>query len=343
MEREGLVMATLLDIAREAGVAKSTVSRVLRKDPSLSTSDETREKIFAAARALGYEIKQEKLLNHATTNIMVVHKDTHFMNQVDNAYYFSVRSGIEEACYKRKYKFTFTPFQFIDSVEEKPDGVLVVGNFEKTQVDLILKKIRTSNIVFIGKVNYYPEKMDWITYDIKDCVYKSMEYLRENGHKRIAYMGGYDNADTPSEFSKYVYFEQYMNTYPELVFAGSIMGEHGVESGSRMMSQWLQEKRELPDAFFISNDPIAIGAIKVLNEQAVQVPDMVSVTAINGDSSGTFSFPALSTVDVHTYEMGKEAVAVLEERIHHKRTLAKKVEFHADLVKRGSVKNLAPA
>lgn len=55
-------MATLLDIAREAGVAKSTVSRVLRKDPSLSTSDETREKIFAAARALGYEMKQEKML-----------------------------------------------------------------------------------------------------------------------------------------------------------------------------------------------------------------------------------------------------------------------------------------
>lgn len=333
-------MATLLDIAREAGVAKSTVSRVLRRDPTLSTSDETREKIFAAANALGYEMKQEKMLNRATTNIMVVHKDTHFMNQVDNAYYFSVRSGIEEACYRKKYKFTFTPFQFIDSVEEKTDGVLVVGNFEKAQVDLILKKIRTSNIVFIGKVNYYPEKMDWITYDIKDCVYKNMDYLRENGHRKIAYMGGYDNEDTPLDFSKSAYFEQYMKSHPELTFVGSMVGEHGVESGSRMMNQWLDEKRVLPDAFFISNDPIAIGAIKALNEHSIQVPDMVSVTAINGDSSGTFSFPTLSSVDVHTYEMGREAVEVLGERIQGKRTLAKKVEFQAELVRRGSVKEL---
>ncbi|ANU47056.1 hypothetical protein ADH76_30520 [Enterocloster clostridioformis] len=208
-------------------------------------------------------------------------------------------------------------------------------------MDLILKKLRTPNLVFIGKVNYYPDKMDWITYDIKDCVYKNMDYLRESGHKRIAYMGGFDNEDTPPDFSKFAYFEQYMNSHPELTFAGSMVGEHGVENGSRMMNQWLDENRELPDAFLISNDPIAIGAIKTLNEHSIQVPDMVSVTAINGDSSGTFSFPTLSTVDVHTYEMGKEAVAVLEERIRHRRTLAKKVEFQAELVRWGSVKKMS--
>ncbi|WP_252198558.1 substrate-binding domain-containing protein [Clostridium sp. MCC353] len=54
----------------------------------------------------------------------------------------------------------------------------------------------------------------------------------------------------------------------------------------------------------------------------------------------SISFPTLSTVDMHTYEMGKEAVAVLEERIHRRRTLAKKVEFQAELVKRGSVKKM---
>lgn len=331
-------MVTLLDIAQEAGVAKSTVSRVLRQDPTLSTSEETRERIFAAAQALGYQMKQEKMLNHTTTNIMVVHKDTHFINQIDNAFYFSVRSGIEEACYKKKYKFTFTPFQFIDSVEEKTDGVLVVGNFQQSQVDAILRRIKTSNIVFVGKVNYYPEKMDWITYNIKDCVYKSLDYLRERGHKNIGYLGGYDNDDTPRDFSKYAYFEEYINTHPEMDLAGSMVEEHGVESGYHMMRQWLKEEKPMPDAFFVSNDPIAIGAIKALNESYISIPDKVSMIAINGDSSAILSFPALTSVDVHTCQMGQEAVSVLGERIQKRRKISKKVEFCPVLVERGSVR-----
>lgn len=331
-------MATLLDIAREAGVAKSTVSRVLRKDPTLSTSDQTRAKIFAAAEALGYQIKQEKLLNQEGTSIAVIHKDTHFMNQIDNAYYFSIRSGIEEACYNKKYKFTFTPLQFIDTISDKTNGILIVGNFEKSQIDTMLYHLNPANVVFVGKVNYYPDKMDWITYNIKDCVVQSLEHLREQGHRKIAYLGGYDNPDTPADFSKFAYFEQYLKAHRDMEFVGSLVGEHGVDSGYQMMSQWLQENRPIPDAFFVSNDPIAIGAIKVLNERQIKVPDEVSMVSINGDSSGVLSFPPLTSIDVHTYEMGREAVEVLGERIQRKRTLSKRVEFCASLVKRGSVK-----
>ena len=103
------------------------------------------------------------------------------------------------------------------------------------------------------------------------------------------------------------------------------------------MKRWLREKKAVPDAFFVSNDPIAIGVIKALNEEGISVPDSVSVISINGDSSGEFSFPALTTVDVHTDAMGREAVEILEERIEGKRKLIKKVEYQVTLVTRGSV------
>lgn len=77
--------------------------------------------------------------------------------------------------------------------------------------------------------------------------------------------------------------------------------------------------------------------IKALNEEGISVPDSVSVISINGDSSGEFSFPALTTVDVHTDAMGREAVEILEERIEGKRKLIKKVEYQVTLVTRGSV------
>ena len=89
-----MCVATLLDIAEKAGVAKSTVSRALREDPTLSITEETKEKIFSVAEELQYKMKQEKKLKRCR-NIAIVHKDTHFMNQIDNAFYFSIRSAVD--------------------------------------------------------------------------------------------------------------------------------------------------------------------------------------------------------------------------------------------------------
>lgn len=332
-------VATLLDIAEKAGVAKSTVSRALREDPTLAITEETKEKIFSVAEELQYKMKQEKKFPKCRS-IAIVHKDTHFMNQIDNAFYFSIRSAVEETCYKKNIGFTFVPYSFLNSFDKQIDGALIVGNFDRNEVDSICETVRTDCKVFVGKVNYYPERMDWISYSIRDCVNRAMQYLTDMGHKEIAYLGGYDSADTPEEFSKFAYFKKFMEENKQLHFAGSMVGEHGVESGYQMMKRWLADKRAVPEAFFVSNDPIAIGVIKALNETGIPVPDRVSVISVNGDSSGEFSFPSLTTLDVHTHAMGREAVEILEERIEGKRTLVKKVEYQVTLVKRGSVKRI---
>lgn len=209
-------------------------------------------------------MKQEKKLKRCR-NIAIVHKDTHFMNQIDNAFYFSIRSAVEETCYQKNIGFTFVPYSFLDSFDRQIDGALVVGNFDRKEVDTICAAVRTGCMVFVGKVNYYPDRMDWISYSIKDCVYKAMGHLAAMGLKDIAYLGGYDSEDTPEEFSKFSYFKKFMAEQKQLHFAGSMVGEHGVESGYQMMKRWLREKKAVPDAFFVSNDPIAIGVIKALN------------------------------------------------------------------------------
>ena len=195
-----MCVATLLDIAEKAGVAKSTVSRALREDPTLSITEETKEKIFSVAEELQYKMKQEKKLKRCR-NIAIVHKDTHFMNQIDNAFYFSIRSAVEETCYQKNIGFTFVPYSFLDSFDRQIDGALVVGNFDRKEVDTICAAVRTGCMVFVGKVNYYPDRMDWISYSIKDCVYKAMGHLAAMGLKDIAYLGGYDSEDTPEELS----------------------------------------------------------------------------------------------------------------------------------------------
>ena len=128
-----MCVATLLDIAEKAGVAKSTVSRALREDPTLSITEETKEKIFSVAEELQYKMKQEKKLKRCR-NIAIVHKDTHFMNQIDNAFYFSIRSAVEETCYQKNIGFTsalrpsiigrdLDAFLFLPGQEPSPDSV----------------------------------------------------------------------------------------------------------------------------------------------------------------------------------------------------------------------------
>lgn len=331
-------MATLSDIANKAGVAKSTVSRALREDPTLAITAGTKERIFSVAEELQYKMKREKK-RPKCKSIVIVHKDTHFMNQIDNAFYFSIRSAVEETCFKKNINFTFVPYSFLESFDKMIDGALIVGNFDKNEVDTICEVVRTSCVVFVGKVNYYPDHMDWIAYDIKACVYCAMQFLTDMGHMEIAYLGGYDSEDTPEEFSKHSYFKKFMEEHKQLHFAGELIGEHGVESGYQMMKRWIGAK-QIPTAFFVSNDPIAIGAIKALNEAGIPVPERVSVISVNGDSSGEFSFPTLTTVDVHTDAMGHEAVAVLEERIEAGRKFPKKVEYQVSLIKRGSVRKV---
>lgn len=330
-------MATMLDIANAVGVSKSTVSRTLREDPTLSVREETREKILEEAHRLGYKIKKEKLLTQGFS-VAIVHKDTHFLNQVDNAFYFSVRYGIEKACLARHIRCSFIPFGFLKQLPASLDGLIIMGNFEKAQLEEIITAVHGVPVVFIGKINYFPDKSDWITYDVKNSVGIAMHCLAEKNHKTVMYIGGRDVAGTPQEYHKLFHFKNYLKENPDMTCVDILEGEHGAESGYQMMSQWLQNGHTLPEAVFVSNDPIAFGVLRALAERNISVPEEVSVIAINGDGPGESTAPPLTTVDIHTEEMGRESVLCLTEQMQKERSLMKEVSFTPSLVIRKSVR-----
>lgn len=329
-------MATMNDIANAVGVAKSTVSRALREDPTLSLSDETREKIFAAAQQMGYKVKKEKLLSGGMS-IAVIHKDSHFLNQLDNAYYFSLRYGVEKICLTKGIQCVFIPYSFLKQLPAHLDGAVVMGNFEEAQVENIIAATRNIPLSFIGKINYAPQVMDWITYDVKSSVDIAMKYLEDSGFQKLLYVGGIDVPGTPVEYQVQFYFQKYLEEHPEMVCAEVLEGEHGTESGYRMMKSWLELNQPLPQAVFVSNDPIAFGVLRALAEKEISVPAEVSVISMNGDGPGESTAPPLTTVDIRTEAMGEESVRCLMERVNKERQLTKKVLYSPALICRNSV------
>lgn len=335
-------MATIQDIAMAVGVAKSTVSRALREDTTLSIKEETKAKIFETAQQMGYKVKREKLLSGARS-VVVVHKDTHFLNQIDNAYYFSIRYGIEQECLKRGIQCSFMPYGFFKQLPAYINGAIALGSFHEEEVKNMIEATHNVPLSFIGKMNHTPHLTDWITYDVKGSVDVAMDYLAHLGFSRVLYVGGEDTEGTPPEYQKVFYFRRFLEEHPEFECLGVLEGQHGAESGYQMMKKWIEKNEELPQVVFASYDPIAFGVLRALTEKEIAVPGEVSVISMNGDGPGESTAPPLTTVDIHAEEMGREAVRCLEERLNKERMLTKKVVYPPSLIERSSVKSLKVA
>lgn len=327
-------MATLEDVAKLSGVAKATVSRALRNDSTLKLSPDTREKIINSARQVGYEAKSKKN-NGEKKTILVIHKDDHFQNQIDNAFYFSMRTGIENACLANAFLCNFVPYSMLDDAAKEYSGAIIIGNFKKPDLNHILKKLDTTKIVFSGLMNFFPEKMDWITYDVIRAEELLLEYLNKMGKKKIAYFGGAETPGIQERYSKFHIFNRVLSRYDGMECVGAIHGAQGAQSGYRMMKQWLEEGRELPEAIATSNDPIAFGVLRAMAEEGIN--RKCSIISINGDSSGEITNPTLTSVNVHTTRIGEQAVWLLKSQMEQERKYYIKIEITPEIVERDSV------
>ena len=94
--------AKIKDIAEKAGLSIATVSRVLNQDPNLSVTDQTREKVYAAAEALSY---QKKTFKHSLKKIAFLYWMTE-KEELEDIYFKSIRLGIEELTNTRSLNVT---------------------------------------------------------------------------------------------------------------------------------------------------------------------------------------------------------------------------------------------
>ncbi|MDL2302018.1 substrate-binding domain-containing protein, partial [Lachnospiraceae bacterium OttesenSCG-928-D06] len=328
------LMATLEDISRISGVAKATVSRALRNDATLKLSADTKEKIFTAAKELGYESKSKKNAGVKSV-ILVIHKDDHFQNQIDNAFYYSMRTGIENACFENSFVCNFVPFGRIETLENGYNGAIIIGNFIQAELQHIIKSLNTKHLVFSGLMNFYPDQMDHITYDMYRAEELLLEYLYHKNKRTVVYFGGRETPGIEARFSKFYNFKKLLNNYEGMECIGDYHGEHGAQSGYDMMKAWLKENHPLPDAIVASNDPIAFGVLRAMAEE--EMNPGISIISINGDSSGEITNPTLTSVDVHTGRIGEQAVQLLKNQIESERDYYVKVELKPAIIERNSV------
>lgn len=328
---------TLKDIAQKAGVSLSTVSRVLNYDTTLSVSDNTRQRIFEVAEELNYTKTKRVSQTPEAYKIAVV--QWYSVNkELDDLYFMTIRMEIEKRSQELHIQ-TIPVFQNqVSEISKDVDGIIAVGKYSEAQVDEL--SAISDNLVFVDWSEMH-RGFDSVMTEFKPAVLKVIDYLLPKSQDLGIIYGSEYTTDGKLKIPdpRFKAFKSIMTERelfdPRFAYEGNYTNQSGYDA----MKQAIRDLGDdLPHAFFVSNDPMAIGALKALGEENIAIPDRVSLFSFNDTSVAKYVYPELSAVHVATDQMGISAVELMKSRLENGREAPLKVTVGTKLVIRKSTR-----
>lgn len=328
---------TMSDIAKLAGVSKSTVSRALNNDSRVN--EITKQEIKNIAEKFDYKPhKVAQALAKKHTNIIAVVLPT-FPRSVSDPFFLEFLKGISEVAFEHGYSLTIPPVNNTDSElfrkifkNINADGVILTEpNFNDPRV----KFLKDRNIPFIFNGNpMINEEICWIDTDNKKASYKAVEYLIKKGHKNIATITGSLEL-VAGKFRLQGYLDA-LNDYEIKIRDKYIINSDFTEEGAYAAALDLIKFKDEISAVFVANDLMALGVIKALKEAKISIPEEIAVIGYDGIKLGEFIEPSLTTIKNPSIEKGKKAVELLIRHIENSDFQEKNILLPSELIIRDS-------
>lgn len=312
-------MITLKEIAKLTNVSLSTVSRVLNEDPTLKVRQETRDNILSIARKHNYIKKKRKYDTDSEIALevaVVLRMSERY--ETANPYFKSLKEEVFLSCKVAGYTHTPYYLEITDFSEIKKDtwGIIVVGMVDEDVIKE-LEKIST-NIVFVG-CSPNNKKYDSVVPNIEQSMIDVIDHLLSNGFITIGFIGGYSREWSIRGDNKVV-SNQRLNIFKETMTRlgkyneeNVYIGEYSLADGYKLMQEAI-EKGDLPNAFIVANDVMAVGAIKALSDYDIEVPKEVAIFSFDDSELAKYVGVPLSTVRIHTDELARAATSLLDSR-----------------------------
>ncbi|SHM98030.1 LacI family DNA-binding transcriptional regulator [Gracilibacillus kekensis] len=324
-------MATIKDIAKKAGVSIATVSRVLNYDPTLSVGEVTKKRIFEIAESMSYQKKKTR--KKITRRIAFVHWVTE-SEELTDLYYMGIRHGIEDQAKEMHLHLIKYTVNDIDDIPSDVDGIIAVGRFSKIQTEQ-LKSICT-HVVLVDS-DFDHSGCDAVLTDFQQVISQALYHLIGQEVAHIGFIGGKETLQgtiKPTEDIREHFFRRLAKENNVLNEELILQDHFNVDSGYLLMKKFISQNTLENIGFIAANDPLAIGALKALNEAKVDVPAQVRLIGVNDISVSKYVYPSLTTIRIEKELMGKTAVNLMMERLRDDRQISKKVYIDTSLVKR---------
>jgi LacI family transcriptional regulator len=330
---------TIHDIARKLNITASTVSRALKDHPRIST--ETKKAVLKTAEKLNYQPNHiAAALRNGKSNIIGIIVPT-----ADRTFFSSVVRGIEEIANTSKYNVMIC--QTYDSYEKEMDTVEallnarvdgIIASFAKntTNFDHFLKvKERGIPLILFDRSNDALEVSHVVVDDFLGA-YKATEHLIQQGCRRVAHF---------TNTRKISIYKERLRGYREalldngLPYDESLVVESNLqlEDGRNSMEQMLQ-RAEIPDGVFSASAYGILGAMQVLKEKGIRIPEEVALVGFSNEPFTSFTEPALTSVDQHSMRMGNAAAEIFLEEItsSNQKFIPQKIVLKPELIIRQS-------
>lgn len=327
-------MATIKDIAQQAGVSPATVSRVLNYDMELSVSQETRQKIFEVAEKLNYT-KHKNKKKEVMTFRLVQWYDSE--EELADLYYLAIRLGIEKKAEELNIGLLKESLHHLS--DQSTDGIITLGKFEAQEIQLLQAK--NEPILFVDSDELL-HGYNSLVVDFEQSIAQVVDYFVKTNHQKLGILSGIEYTKSNQhqiEDRRLVYFKQALEKLKLTDEATYLQAPFSVEDGKRVVSTYLQNHQDFPTALFASSDALAIGAIQAISEYGLKVPEDVSIIGFNDISVAKYVNPSLSTIRVNTEWLGELAVNTLIDLIKEEAPVARKITIATELIVRESTRN----
>lgn len=309
-------MTTLEEIARLARTSRSTVSRVINNDPNVKES--TRKRIRDVIQHLNYQPNQAaRSLAGGITHVLGLVIPTGVASVFSDPYFPTLIRGISTTCQEHEYSVMLwlaepeyerrTVMQMLQN--GFIDGVIV----SSMPVDeKMIEALISSRLPFIlvGRHPQHPE-ISYVDVENQSGARQAVEHLLACGRRRIAHLSGPLNTIVGIDRQK-GYLEALkahgIPKDPRLLLEGNFSEEDGYLLTRRLLPHQ-------PDAIFAASDAMAMGAIRLLHEEGLSVPEQVAVIGFDDMPFAARSQPPLTTVRQPILQTGALAAESLIARI----------------------------
>jgi LacI family transcriptional regulator len=336
--------ATSFDVAKLAGVSRTTVSLVLNNIPGANIPETTRKRVFDAAKQLNYhpDSSGRKLSSGKSKMIGLVQLQS--SEQVLNdAFLLQVLVGVDRIASERGFHVLLKHIRRANSEEYSQlinenhvDGIIFSGPLQHDP-ELIELHRNGFPIMLMGQME--DTEIPCVDVNAELGAEMAVNYLIANGHKRIAMI-------TNAKFM-YSSAQQRRNGYLRALEKAKLpLDQNLIKEGDFTPSSGFQAMEEIlnssnrPSAVFVASDVVAIGAIQMIKNSGLQIPKDISIIGFDDIPIAQYLDPPLSTIHLPAFGLGWAAGDRLINLILGEGIDRQNVLLDTELVIRNSIRQI---
>lgn len=333
--------ATIKDVAERAGVSKTTVSHVI--NASRFVEETTRQKVLDAIRELNYRPSAvaRSLTTRRTGIIGIVISDS------SNTFFGELLLSIEEVLRPKNYALIICntnetleyEAHYLDLLlNQRVDGIIAAAT-SQPWVELSKAQIQHTPVVFVDRAfenfnGYY------VSVDNRAGAYAGTRHLIDCGYRRIGILAGLERLSTMRD--RLDGYSQALQDAGIPLNPNWIIRSQLSVAGGREAMRSLLNLTQRPEAVFINNNLLALGALLEMSAQNVSCPRDLGIVAFDDHPWAAVSCPPLTVVRQPTQQLGQAAAEMILALINKHPVPEKRVVFPCELVVRASCQAKQP-